>query len=422
MARDNKLPAGSAVARVSGARKVPIVPALVTGHPDDRDAGDQRRQPERVRRDHGDRDHHVLPGLPRRHRCRCCVRRFRGTWPRPDHGPYFSLGPLGTAGQHRGGHLTGRSSRSTSRGRAPRSTTTSASRTLVLQVGRRSCSSARCHHRDDLLLRGAGKKKSETCSRSTGADPRAPLPAPRGRRGPMIDAGEFDYVIAGGGTAGCVVAARLSEDPNVTVCLIEAGPSDVDDPNILRLDKWMYLLDSGYDWDYLIEPQEKGNSFMRHARAKVLGGCSSHNSCIAFWTPKEDLDEWEAMGCTGWGSEHTLAADHAARDQRRAGRPPRPLAARSTSAPFPRTTRAGCRCWRRRRRPGCRRAGSTRARRSATAPAGSRSTRRPTTRGCRPRTRTCTRSSARARTSRSGPAAGSTGSRSRTAKRARSST
>ena len=121
----------------------------------------------------------------------------------------------------------------------------------------------------------------------------------------MIDAGEFDYVIAGGGTAGCVVAARLSEDPNVTVCVIEAGPSDVDDPNILRLDKWMYLLDSGYDWDYLIEPQEKGNSFMRHARAKVLGGCSSHNSCIAFWTPKEDLDEWEAMGCTGWGSEHT---------------------------------------------------------------------------------------------------------------------
>ena len=40
----------------------------------------------------------------------------------------------------------------------------------------------------------------------------------------MIDAGEFDYVVAGGGTAGCVVAARLTEDPGVTVCLIEAGP------------------------------------------------------------------------------------------------------------------------------------------------------------------------------------------------------
>ena len=64
----------------------------------------------------------------------------------------------------------------------------------------------------------------------------------------------------------------------------------------------MYLLDSGYDWDYLVEPQEKGNSFLRHARAKVLGGCSSHNSCIAFWTPKEDLDEWAATGCEGWSA------------------------------------------------------------------------------------------------------------------------
>ena len=118
----------------------------------------------------------------------------------------------------------------------------------------------------------------------------------------MIEAGEFDYVIAGGGTAGCVVAARLSEDPSVTVCLLEAGPSDVDDPRILRLEDWMYLLDSGYDWDYLVEPQARGNSFLRHARAKVLGGCSSHNSCIAFWTPKEDLDEWAAMGCEGWSS------------------------------------------------------------------------------------------------------------------------
>ncbi len=48
-------------------------------------------------------------------------------------------------------------------------------------------------------------------------------------------AAEFDYVIAGGGTAGCVLAARLSEDPDVTVCLIEAGPSDVGDDAILVL-------------------------------------------------------------------------------------------------------------------------------------------------------------------------------------------
>ena len=116
----------------------------------------------------------------------------------------------------------------------------------------------------------------------------------------------FDYVIAGGGTAGCVLAARLSEDPDVTVCLVEAGPTDVGNDDILPLVKWMHLLDSGYDWDYPVEPQEKGNSFMRHARAKVLGGCSSHNSCIAFHPPAECLDEWVEMGASGWGSAEIL--------------------------------------------------------------------------------------------------------------------
>ncbi|MBP2437786.1 GMC family oxidoreductase [Microbacterium amylolyticum] len=117
----------------------------------------------------------------------------------------------------------------------------------------------------------------------------------------------FDYVIVGGGSAGAAVAARLSEDPQVTVGLIEAGPTDADKDVILTLNRWMELLESGYDWDYPIEKQEHGNSFMRHARAKVLGGCSSHNSCIAFWAPREDLDEWEnTFGATGWGSEHTF--------------------------------------------------------------------------------------------------------------------
>ncbi|WP_101750647.1 GMC family oxidoreductase [Nesterenkonia massiliensis] len=115
----------------------------------------------------------------------------------------------------------------------------------------------------------------------------------------------FDYVVVGGGSAGAAVAARLSENPEVTVALLEAGPTDVDKDVVLQLNRWMELLESGYDWDYPIEPQKNGNSHMRHARAKVLGGCSSHNSCIAFWAPKEDMDEWEELGAHGWNAEST---------------------------------------------------------------------------------------------------------------------
>lgn len=115
---------------------------------------------------------------------------------------------------------------------------------------------------------------------------------------------EFDYIVVGGGSAGAAVAARLSEDPTVSVALVEGGPDDRGIPEVLQLDRWMELLESGYDWDYPIEEQENGNSFMRHSRAKVMGGCSSHNSCIAFWAPAEDLDAWETEhGATGWNAE-----------------------------------------------------------------------------------------------------------------------
>jgi choline oxidase len=118
-------------------------------------------------------------------------------------------------------------------------------------------------------------------------------------------ADEFDYVVVGGGSAGAIVAARLAEGGEATVCLVESGPSDEGVPEILELPRWPELLQSRYDYDYAIEPQERGNSEIRQSRARVLGGCGSHNVCQAWRAPEYDLRAWEAAGAAGWGPEGT---------------------------------------------------------------------------------------------------------------------
>ena len=110
----------------------------------------------------------------------------------------------------------------------------------------------------------------------------------------------YDYVIAGGGTAGAVVAARLSEDPRVTVGLLEWGPTDHHEPRALQLRRWSEMLEGEYDLDYASVPQPRGNSCIRQARARILGGCSSHNTMIALRPPAADFDRWAALGALGW--------------------------------------------------------------------------------------------------------------------------
>src|SRR5690349_4829145 len=122
---------------------------------------------------------------------------------------------------------------------------------------------------------------------------------------PMEVAQAYDYIVVGGGTSGSVVAARLAEDPHISVCLLEAGPTDEGNLDVLSLKRWPELLGTPLDYDYRIEEQERGNSLIRHSRGRMLGGCSSHNSCIAFRAPQQDMQSWKQAGCLGWGAMET---------------------------------------------------------------------------------------------------------------------
>jgi len=113
--------------------------------------------------------------------------------------------------------------------------------------------------------------------------------------------GSFDYVIVGAGTAGCVLANRLSANPDVSVLLLEAGGKD----------DWIWIhIPVGYlycignprtDWCYRTEPCAglNGRSIL-YARGKVLGGCSSINAMLYMRGQARDYNQWQALGNPGW--------------------------------------------------------------------------------------------------------------------------
>jgi len=118
-----------------------------------------------------------------------------------------------------------------------------------------------------------------------------------------------DVIVVGGGASGAVLARRLAEDHDVAVLLVEAGPSDEGREDILGMRDWFALLDDeATSVPYPIEPQPQANSGLVHSRARVLGGCSSHNAGIALRAPDTDLDPWAAVAGPGWGPDGTAAA------------------------------------------------------------------------------------------------------------------
>jgi choline dehydrogenase len=126
-----------------------------------------------------------------------------------------------------------------------------------------------------------------------------------------------DYVIVGAGSAGCVVANRLGEDPDVKVLVVEAGPPD-DDPNIHMPFGFGLNLTSDFDWALFSEP-EPGLDHRRNylPRGRVLGGTSSLNAMIYIRGNRADYDEWSAMGLDGWGYEDVLPYFKRAEDNER---------------------------------------------------------------------------------------------------------
>ena len=122
-----------------------------------------------------------------------------------------------------------------------------------------------------------------------------------------MDLGQFDYVVVGAGSAGCLLANRLSADPGVSVLLLEAGGKD-DYPWIHIPIGYLYTMNNPRtDWRFRTEAEPGLNGrALNYPRGKVLGGCSAINGMIYMRGQAADYDHWRQLGLAGWGWDDVL--------------------------------------------------------------------------------------------------------------------
>ena len=117
----------------------------------------------------------------------------------------------------------------------------------------------------------------------------------------------YDYIIIGAGSAGCVLANRLSENSNNKVALIEAGGKDNYPWIHIPVGYFKTMHNPSVDWCYKTEPDETMNGrSIRYPRGKTLGGSSSINGLLYIRGQSKDYDVWRQMGNSGWGWEDVL--------------------------------------------------------------------------------------------------------------------
>lgn len=118
---------------------------------------------------------------------------------------------------------------------------------------------------------------------------------------------EFDYVIVGAGSAGCVLANRLSTDPDISVCLLEAGGEDRSPWIHLPVGYVKTMVDPTVNWLFETTPgPTTGNRPIPVPRGKVMGGTSAINGMLYVRGQARDYDTWAQMGCRGWSYEDVL--------------------------------------------------------------------------------------------------------------------